>query len=99
MNIVIETWTKKNVERIPESYAEKFPEDLGDCLLCGAERSGIWMGAQSILPDDPRILKWMKGINVLFTFSLCSGCYELPDIETQVVSKVVSKIASLESVS
>jgi hypothetical protein len=84
------TWNKKHVERVPAGYAEKFPEDLGDCLVCGKPHSGIYMSMVNLARNDSRVLAPLRGIvdAAMFAFSICGDCYELPDIEKRVVAKL-----------
>ena len=84
-------WAKKHVERMPDAYAEKFPEDVPSCYLCNKEKSGIYVGVQRIPNNDPRLPSWAEGANVLFTFGLCSSCYELADVERRVLWQVLQE--------
>jgi hypothetical protein len=86
----MEPWKKQQVERIPARYAEEFPEDIGDCFLCEKQK-GMLMSMQPIAADDPRIPEWMEGMNILFTFSLCDECHDLPDVEERVNSKIAAQ--------
>jgi hypothetical protein len=79
-------WNKKHVHRVPEDYAQKFPEDLGDCLICKKTRSGIYLGMVVVSNTDERLPGWAQGFvdNAMLSFSLCDACYNLPDVETRV---------------
>lgn len=82
-----EKWNKKHVQRVPAAYEKAFPEDLGDCLLCRKRKAPI-MSVQNINPNDPRLPPWSAGTNVLFGFSLCETCYDLPDVENLVETAI-----------
>jgi len=82
-------WKKQYVERMPEKYREAFPQDAPDCLLCDTKDAGIYFGMQRIPDEDPRIPEWAEGTNIVFAFGLCPTCYELPDVESKVLTKIV----------
>jgi len=82
-------WRKQYVERMPEKYREAFPQDAPDCLLCDGKDAGIYFGMQRIPDEDPRIPEWAEGTNIVFAFGLCPTCYELPDVESKVLTKIV----------
>lgn len=88
-------WNKKQVERVPEGYAKKFPQDLGECLICKKPHSGIYMGVVNVSPTDDHVPGYLQGLveTALLAFSLCEACYDLPDIETRVAVALAEEAA------
>jgi hypothetical protein len=84
-------WKKEHVELVTDSYRQKFPEDVPDCLVCHTEHTGTRYSVQKLADSDPRLSPAMReaGVIPLFAFGLCPTCYELPDVESRVMQAVV----------